>query len=165
MSRCRFEMRRRIRGMHLCVIALTCASCAPGRDLGSRVDADRVLALRPGMTYTDVSDLLGKPISMEGEMPPHLEDGITVVHRMQPTENPNGPHVLLTYSRPVRWAMTYPMIWVTLEAGKVTEIYVKRYYAWGFDSDGIYGYSDGQNAWGNVDFVRQILGGAKDTSK
>ena len=121
----------------------------------SGVTADRVLALRPGMAYHDVIETIGPPLEMESEMPTHTEGAVPVVHRMVQTTDPTGPYVVLTYSRRVPWAVTYPMFWITLKAGHVTDIYVKHYYGWGIESDGIYGYAQGRTPWGGGVALRQ----------
>lgn len=48
----------------------------------------------------------------------------------------------LEYSRPVRRAWWYPMLWVHLKGGRVNEVYAKRYVWWGIDHEGAYGLSD-----------------------
>ena len=67
---------------------------------------------------------------------------------MVPTQDPDGDHVILNYSRPTRWVRTYPMLWIHLRSGRVDSIYAKRYLAFGLDDEGVYGYSTAQQPWG-----------------
>jgi len=140
-----------------CLMALACAACTAGADLPAGVTADRVLMLRPGMTYEEVTTIVGPPVRMETELPRHREGSMDVVHRQVPTANPFGDRVVLTFSRPVRFAMSYPMLWVTLEKGRVTDIYAKRYDAWGLDSEGVYWYREGKDPWGGGADFRELF--------
>jgi hypothetical protein len=97
-----------------------------GADLSRGATADRVLMVRPGMTYQQVIEIFGGPVFIESELPPHIEDSVNVVHRLVRTIDPTGDHVVMTYPKPVRWAWTYPMLWITLKSGRVIDIYAKR---------------------------------------
>ena len=133
------------------VVMLTVFACAcsQGR-IGDRVTIDTIVAVQPGMSYAQVVGAMGVPFQMESELPPHVEHGVRMQGEMVPTSDPGGAHVLLTYSEPGGWLATYPMVWVHLRDGKVSEIYVKRYPAGGpflGDDEGIYGYSTDQPRW------------------
>lgn len=51
----------------------------------------------------------------------------------------------LEFTRAVR-ARSFPMLWVHLQGGRVTEVYAKRYVWWGLDDEGLYGLS-GSGQW------------------
>ena len=120
--------------------------------------ADRVLQLRPDMTYAEVVQVIGEPLAMERELPEHKEGSTIVVGREEPPNDPNGNHVTLTYSRPVRGVWSYPMLWIHLRSGRVDEIYAKRYFMFGADDQGIYGYSKGRPPWADAGRLREAFG-------
>jgi hypothetical protein len=138
--------------------ALASLGCGRGQHLSTGVTAERVLQLRPGMTYAEVVNIVGEPFEMERELPPHKEGSVTVVGRKEPTYDPNGSHVTLTYSRRVGGVWSYPMLWVHLRAGRVDEVYAKRYFMFGVDDEGIYGYSTGKRPWGDAGRLRETFG-------
>jgi hypothetical protein len=144
------------------LIAIVCNSaCRHATDLAPGVTVDGILALRPGMTYSDVVATIGQPFSMEVELPVHKEGPVMVSGRMVPTKDPAVGHVTLTYSRSLNLLTTYPMLWIHLQSGRVRSIYAKRYFALGLlggDDEGIYGYSAGDAPWGSVDVLRKAFG-------
>jgi hypothetical protein len=135
------------------VVMLTlCAyACSRGR-VGDRVRIDEIVAVEPGMNYAQVVGRMGVPFQMESELPEHVERGVRIVGEMVPTSDPNGAHVLLTYSESGGWLTGYPMVWVHLINGRVDEVYVKWYFAgrpFFGDDEGIYGYSTRHARWQN----------------
>jgi hypothetical protein len=77
--------------------------------------------VRVGMSEAEVIQVLGEPVART----PHPELGVNT----------------LEYARPVRRARWYPILWVHLKAGRVSEVYAKRYIWWGSDDYGVYSLS------------------------
>jgi hypothetical protein len=134
---------------------MSLAGCG-GADLASHVTVDGILALRRGMSYEQVVSKIGEPFEMERELPPHQENGLTVVGRQVPTVQTGEGHVVLIYFRRMRWVTRYPMLWVHLRDGHVNEIYAKRHDL--VDSTGIYGYGpNDKEPWGTAEALRQVF--------
>ena len=82
--------------------------------------------LKLGMSYKEVISILGKPVSIKDK---YLRDGKT-----------------LTYTKPIKYAMTYPMLWVHFDKNyKVNCIFAKKYILWGGDNECIYGIDENYN--------------------
>jgi hypothetical protein len=86
----------------------------------SRVTVANVQRVSLGMSERDVVATLGPPVTTTPE----------------PYYGPDA--IVMEYSRPVRAARWYPMLWVHLRGGVVTEVYAKRYVLWGLDDEGVY---------------------------
>ena len=97
--------------------------CARADLASERVTAANIQRVSLGMSEADVVRALGVPVRSVPE----------------PYYGPDA--TLLEYSRPVRVAKSYPMVWVHLRSGVVTEVYVKRYGFFGFDDEGVYSLS------------------------
>jgi hypothetical protein len=109
-------------GRRIAALVVTCGmfGCG-GADLASsRVTAANIERVSLGMSEAEVVAILGTPIRTDSE--PYLSSDAKV----------------MTYSRPARGARWYPMLWVHLQGGVVTNVYAKRYVYWGFDDEGIY---------------------------
>ena len=142
------------------IVASSGSACRRATDVASGVTVDGIRSLRPGMTYAEVVKAIGDPFNMEVELPVHKEGTVMVSGRMVSTREPNDGHVLLTYSRRMNVLTTYPMLWVHLRSGRVSEIYAKRYFAlvwFGGDDEGIYGYSAGEAPWGKVEVLTEAF--------
>jgi hypothetical protein len=105
-------------------LILLLTSCG-ARALAPGVSCSSIRSIRLGMTDAEVVSILGEPIARE----PGYPAGVTT----------------LVYSRPVRGARWYPMVWVHLRNGRVLAAYVKKYLFWGADSVGVYGLAEGQS--------------------
>ena len=109
---------------YLCALGSACVSSS---DVSSaQVTASRVEMVQLGMTQPEVEAILGQAFSVEAE-PEHKPD-----------------RVVMNYTRPTRMAYSYPMLWVYLDRGRVSEVYAKQYILWGIDHRGIYLLSDEQ---------------------
>jgi hypothetical protein len=124
------------------LVLVGASACRGAADLAAGVTVDGMLSLRPGMTYAEVVATIGEPLIMEAE----AHSGSAV--GLPPTRDPTHGKVMLTYSRRMNLLTSYPMLWVHLRYGKVSEVYAKQYYALISDDRGIYGYSTGQKPWG-----------------
>ncbi|MEZ4758077.1 MAG: hypothetical protein R2817_14710 [Flavobacteriales bacterium] len=103
-----------------------------------RLDADDLLALKPGMTKDEVRVLLGEP----------LQEEVRRDHKFFCRCNPEqicwrSELTTWTYTRKplIRFVpfLTFPMVWVHFnERGHVDEVYTKQYFADGMDSKGLY---------------------------
>lgn len=102
------------------------------------LDADDILAVRPGMTMDEVEGILGKPFDKE------VRSDYMFVCRCNPEQLCREPQrTTWTYTRKPLTRFTpywsFPMLWVHFNSrGKVKEVYAKRYFAMGADSEGIY---------------------------
>jgi hypothetical protein len=96
-------------------------ACQSVEDVAPAVTRAGIRAVRVGMTEAEVIQILGEPIARTR----NAELGVNT----------------LEYARPVRRARWYPMLWVHLEAGRVSEVYAKRYIWWGSDDYGVYSLS------------------------
>jgi hypothetical protein len=106
------------------LVALT--TCRDGEAIAPGVTRDAIRSIRVGMTEAEVARILGVP----------LETGCDQARDTK----------TLQYTRRVRGVRRYPMLWVHLKGGRVTEVYAKRYIWWGTDDEGVYGLSD-QGQW------------------
>ncbi len=114
----RVTTRASLRATLLFASAVT--GCA-GADLASdRVTAANIQRVALGMSEADVVAALGSPVKTV-PVPEHGPDAM-----------------VMEYSRPVRAARSYPMVWVHLRGGVVSEVYVKRYVLFGVDDEGVY---------------------------
>ena len=103
---------------YLCTLGSACVSSS---DLSSaQVTASRIEMVQLGMTQPEVEAILGQAFSVEAE----------------PGDEPD--HVVMHYTRPARLAYSYPMLWVHLDRGRVSQVYAKQYILWGTDDRGIY---------------------------
>ena len=102
------------------------------------LDAEEILAVRPGMTMDEVEGILGKPFDKE------VRSGYSFYCRCNPEKICSSPErITWTYTRKPLTSFTpywsFPMLWVHFNSrGKVNEVYAKRYFAMGVDSEGIY---------------------------
>ncbi|MBK7943956.1 MAG: hypothetical protein IPJ85_00995 [Flavobacteriales bacterium] len=102
------------------------------------LDAEDILAVRPGMTMDEVEEILGKPFDME------VRSDHMFVCRCNPERLCREPQrTTWTYTRKPLTRFTpywgFPMLWVHFNSrGKVNTVYAKRYFAMGVDSEGIY---------------------------
>jgi hypothetical protein len=137
----------------LMFVAVSTSGC---RQVSPGVTLKGILSLHPGMTYPEVVAAIGEPFKMEVEAPDHLWDTVS-------TQEGNHGHVLLTYTQPmIPLLTTYPMLWVHMQSGHVSEIYAKRYFAlvwwpWRGDDEGIYGYYAGGKPWSNADVLAEMF--------
>ena len=85
----------------------------------NRINPKNIEMIKLGMSSEDVISILGKPISIKDKF---LKDEKT-----------------FTYTEPIKYAMTYPMLWVHFDNNhKVNCIYAKKYIYWGADDECIY---------------------------
>lgn len=102
------------------------------------LDADEILAVRPGMTMDEVEGILGKPFDKE------VRSGYSFYCRCNPEKICWSPErTSWTYTRKPLTRFTpfwsFPMLWIHFNSrGRVNEVYAKRYFAMGMDSEGIY---------------------------
>jgi hypothetical protein len=96
------------------------AACRDDHAVAPGVTARAIRTLRIGMTEAEVVETLGAPLSVKADQ--------------------NGSLKTLEFTRAVR-ARSFPMLWVHLTNGRVTEVYAKKYVWWGFDDEGLYGLS------------------------
>lgn len=113
----------------LSLLATACdpASLHGGRDMDPAITSSTVRRIEVGMKRAQVVRILGAP---RKEWADHFF-GVGGEHHQ----------VALQYALPVPRARWYPMLWVHLEADAVVDVYAKRYNAWAFDDEGIYGWS------------------------
>jgi hypothetical protein len=105
------------------------SACASSSDVASAgVTASRIELVRLGMTQLEVEAILGRAFSVKA----------------MPDLGPD--RVVMNYTRPTRLAYSYPMLWVHLYGGRVSEVYAKQYILWGIDDRGIYLLSAEQSA-------------------
>ena len=108
------------------LVATSCDLTAPvcgARDMAAGITASTIRRVQIGMRRDEVERILGAPFAETARQYP-APDG--------------GSVTLLEYSRPVRGARWYPMLWVHIERGAVIEVYAKRYVDWGTDDEGVY---------------------------
>jgi hypothetical protein len=106
-----------------------CWLCRGGQDLSSAVTAERIKAVRVGMSQAEVVACLGEPKEV------YWSEWVGSQRRLT-----------LQFSQPVAGVRWYPMLWVHLQNGTVAEVYAKRYVLWGADDEGVYGL-DEQGRW------------------
>ncbi len=96
-------------------------ACVSSSDVSSAsVTASRIELIRLGLSQSEVEAILGRAFTVKSV--PEL-----------------GPdRIVMNYTRPTRLAYSYPMLWVHLNAGRVSEVYAKQYILWGIDDSGIY---------------------------
>lgn len=119
-------------------------SCSEAGEIAPGVTGERVLAVRPGMTYHDVVAAIGTPLETQrGESSTQPED-------------PMQGHVALQYCRRTpAWA--YPMVTIWLRDGRVESIWVGRYSAFELDSERIYGYGVIGEPTGDREKVKRLF--------
>lgn len=84
-----------------------------------RIYSEKIKKIKLGMSNQEVISILGKPINIEDT---YLKDGKTY-----------------TYTKPIEYAMTYPMLWVHFNDKKeVRCVFAKKYILWGADDECIY---------------------------
>lgn len=91
-----------------------------GSRLAEGVTVEAIRAVQNGMTEEQVVAILGGPVERAPSV--NYPDAIT-----------------LTYSKPAYFAKWYPMLWIHLRNGRVSDVYAKRYIDWGIDDVGVYG--------------------------
>jgi outer membrane protein assembly factor BamE (lipoprotein component of BamABCDE complex) len=94
-------------------------ACASGRNFAPSINAEKIRAVKLGMTRGEVEKLLGPPV---------LEKDVFSLRSLQFTDDRT-----LAYS--------YPMLWVNLEKDVVVEVYAKKYVKFGFDDEGVYRFA------------------------
>jgi hypothetical protein len=105
----------------LCSAALAAnVSCGGGEAMAPGVTRAGIRGVQLGMTEEEVVKILGQPLAAK----------LNEIRGVKTLE----------YTRPVRTAWWYPMLWVHLKG--VNEVYAKRYVWWGIDHEGAYGLSD-----------------------
>ncbi len=103
-----------------------------------RLDADDLLALKPGMTKDEVRVLLGEPLQEE------VRRDYKFFCQCNPEQICWQPErTTWTYTRKplIRFVpfLTFPMVWVHFNVrGHLDEVYIKEYFAAGMDRRGIY---------------------------
>ena len=93
-----------------------------GEAVASGVTRDAIRSIRVGMTEGELVRILGEPLSSDFD----AGRGVRT----------------LNYARAVPGARWYPMLWVHLREGRVSEVYAKKYVWWGKDDEGVYILND-----------------------
>lgn len=104
---------------------------------GSRLglNAERIVAIRPGMTMEEVRAVLGEPVRQE------VSRNVRFFCRCNEEQVCWAPErTTWTYTRkPLMRALPFPMLWVHFNSrGRVHLVYAKEYFALGLDNRGIY---------------------------
>ena len=103
-----------------------------------RLDADELLALKPGMTKDEVRAVLGGPLQEE------IRSNYRFVCNCSPEGTCWQPHrTTWTYTRKplIRFVpfLTFPMVWVHFNArGHLASVYIKEYFDAGMNARGVY---------------------------
>lgn len=102
------------------------------------LDAEDILAVRPGMTMDEVDGILGRPLDKEVisgysfYCPCNAEKTCWIPLRTTWRYARKPVTRFLPFTR-------FPMLWVHFNArGRVDEVYAKVYFMMGMDSEGIY---------------------------
>jgi len=110
----------------LALIRVAClgAGCGGVKLASNRVTVANIQRVSLGMSEDEVVAILGPPFEVEP----------------QPCLGPCAK--MMTYSRPVHGARSYPMLWVHSRGRGVNDVHAKRYVDWGADDVGIYSLSE-----------------------
>ncbi len=91
-----------------------------------RIDSEKIKKIKLGMSAKEVTSILGQPLDIKDK---YLKDGKTY-----------------TYTQPIDYAMTYPMLWVHFDLeNKVNCVFAKEYIFWGTDDEVIYAIDENHN--------------------
>ena len=103
-----------------------------------RLNAEDILAIKPGMTMNEVRSILGDPLDEE------VRRGYDFCCRCNPEKICWQPErTTWIYTRKPLFRvipfLTFPMLWVHFNSpGHLDEVYMKKYFAMGLDWRGIY---------------------------
>jgi hypothetical protein len=114
-----------------------------GRDVPDRLTADRLMAVRPDMSYADLERILGAPLcyTPDGRLQvgDHAYAPLPTVcapsGTVAPPASTRARGVSLVYARPVR-RPRYPRIQVHVRAVRLTSVDVDDFFL--FDDEGVY---------------------------
>ena len=120
------------------VLSLLLVGCSPSPGgLSPTVTKAGIRAIRLGDSEARVRQLLGAPLQRDVISEADLS---------------------LSFARRVSGAYAYPMLWVGLHDGGVTEVYAKEYVYWGHDDGCVYLLNrDHPTGWAPPDFERTFL--------
>lgn len=102
---------------------------------GFGLSAEGILSVRPGMTTEEVRLILGEPLEVEVR---RNFDFYCRCNEERICKEPERTTWAFT-RKPVVRVLSFSMLWVHFNSrGHVHEVYAKRYFALGMDSEGIY---------------------------
>ena len=135
--------------LSVCVTSLVGCNPMGQSDLAPGVGCAAIRKVRLGMTEAEVLAILGPPLEKKENYTGGMTCGPT---GCQPAYPPGRTQLI--YSREVPGARWYPMLWVYLDHGHLSEVYAKRYIVWGADDIGVYDLSLGARtkAWERSEF-------------
>jgi hypothetical protein len=117
------------------------------RKLAQGVTRSGIRSVQVGMTEAEVEELLGAPVSREDDRPVicgPTSRGLNYERATKELESGDGGcwsagplnSIRLTYFARPNAPWPYPMLWVHLRNGRVSQVYAKRHNL--VDSDGVY---------------------------
>jgi hypothetical protein len=98
-------------------------ACTTRSNIGSDITVENIRRINIGMPRSEVERVLGVPLRIEPE-DSRFNNTVDVLE-------------VMVYFRRLPPPLKYPMLWVHLRDGKVSEVYAKRHDI--FDSWGVYG--------------------------
>jgi hypothetical protein len=134
---------RRTVTMSRCVLTVACSAlffgaCSFPTYIPEKVTTDGLLAIRPGMTYTEMENLIGPPLCIVEVEDSKLidEDKVSAASaqdcrrpwaaRPVPPRLRNVADLTLSYAEPRGSLFTDPSIYLNLKAGVVRSVYIKK---------------------------------------